>query len=104
MGGLPWGIAITPDGTTAYVTNLSNVTPIDTATNTPGAPITVGSVPAGIAIIGGLFRASAAPAPSVSSISPNTGPSTGGTVVTITGQGFAGATEVDFGGTRRPPT
>ena len=37
------------------------------------------------------------PAPSVSSISPNTGPSTGGTVVTINGSGFAGATEVDFG-------
>jgi hypothetical protein len=38
-----------------------------------------------------------APAPSVSGISPTSGPSTGGTVVTITGQGFAGATEVDFG-------
>ncbi len=35
--------------------------------------------------------------PSVSSVNPNSGPSTGGTVVIITGSGFAGATEVDFG-------
>jgi alpha-tubulin suppressor-like RCC1 family protein len=37
------------------------------------------------------------PPPSVSSVNPNSGPSSGGTVVTITGSGFAGATGVDFG-------
>ena len=37
------GIAITPDGKTAYVTSdESIVVPIDTATGTPGAPIRVG--------------------------------------------------------------
>jgi YVTN family beta-propeller protein len=47
-------VAITPDGTTAYVTNVDagTVTPIDTATNTAGTPIPVagGSKPRGVAI------------------------------------------------------
>jgi hypothetical protein len=38
-----------------------------------------------------------ATSPVVTSISPSTGTSTGGTVVTITGTGFTGATVVDFG-------
>jgi hypothetical protein len=38
-------------------------------------------------------------APTVTSISPNTGPTTGGTSVTITGTGFTAATDVDFGAT-----
>ena len=52
VGSDPFGIAITPDGKTAYVTNdgSDTVTPIDTATNTPGTPIPVGSIPDGIAI------------------------------------------------------
>ena len=50
------GIAITPDGATAYVTNYpfpnpqGTVTPIDLATGTPGAPIPVGPSPSAIAI------------------------------------------------------
>jgi YVTN family beta-propeller protein len=48
----PAGIAITPDGKTAYVANggSATVTPITVATNTPGTPIPVGSNPKGIAI------------------------------------------------------
>jgi DNA-binding beta-propeller fold protein YncE len=40
---LPEGIAITPNGATAYVTDPydSTVTPLQTATNSPGTPITV---------------------------------------------------------------
>jgi hypothetical protein len=38
------------------------------------------------------------PAPTVSSISPTSGPAAGGTNVTITGTGFTGATGVSFGG------
>src|SRR2546426_611847 len=52
-GPIPFpGIAITPDGTTAYVANpVSNtVVPISLATNTPGAPIAAGTSPHGIAI------------------------------------------------------
>ncbi|GKQ53295.1 hypothetical protein BRSPCE3_41500 [Bradyrhizobium sp. Ce-3] len=40
-----------------------------------------------------------ASAPTVTSISPATGPTTGGTTVTITGTGFTGATAVKFGAT-----
>ncbi|MFC6354638.1 IPT/TIG domain-containing protein [Luethyella okanaganae] len=38
------------------------------------------------------------PAPTISSIVPPSGPETGGTVVTITGTGFTGATGATFGG------
>lgn len=38
-------------------------------------------------------------APAVLTITPNNGPTTGGTSVTITGTGFTGATAVDFGTT-----
>jgi DNA-binding beta-propeller fold protein YncE len=49
-GGEPGYIAITPDGTTAYVVNDTSsssgtVTPITTATNTAGPPITTGNAP-----------------------------------------------------------
>ena len=37
--------------------------------------------------------------PSVTSVSPTSGPTTGGTTVTINGTGFSGATGVSFGGT-----
>jgi hypothetical protein len=37
--------------------------------------------------------------PTVTSVSPNTGPAVGGTSVVITGTGFTGATAVDFGTT-----
>jgi YVTN family beta-propeller protein len=53
VGSLPRGIAITPNGSTAYVTNgfSGDITPINTATNTPGPPIPTGGVlPSGIAI------------------------------------------------------
>src|ERR1700722_2910576 len=51
-GNRPWYIAITPNGTTAYVTDFGSdtVTPINLATGTPGAPITVGNSPYEIAI------------------------------------------------------
>jgi YVTN family beta-propeller protein len=52
VGSDPRGIAITPNGKTAYVTNESSdtVTPIATATNTAGPPISVGLFPWAIAI------------------------------------------------------
>ena len=49
-GGGPYAIAITPDGKTAYVANSGTVTPITTATDTAGTPITAGSDPYAIAI------------------------------------------------------
>ena len=38
------------------------------------------------------------PAPTVTTISPTSGPASGGTPVTITGTNFTGATTADFGG------
>jgi hypothetical protein len=45
------------------------------------------------------FTYTAVAVPTVTGISPNSGPAAGGTVVTITGSGFTGATSVDFGTT-----
>ena len=52
VGKEPRGIAITPNGKTAYVANngSNSVTPIDLASNKAGAEIPVGSDPVGIAI------------------------------------------------------
>jgi IPT/TIG domain/IPTL-CTERM motif len=40
--------------------------------------------------------------PTVTSVSPNIGPTSGGTSVTITGTNFTGATAVQFGGDNSP--
>jgi hypothetical protein len=45
------------------------------------------------------FSSSPGPAPTVSSVSPNTGSTAGGTVVTITGTNFVTGATVTFGGT-----
>ena len=53
VGDNPNGVAITPDGTKAYVTNFNpdTVSVINTATNAAvGSPIPVGDGPTGIAI------------------------------------------------------
>ncbi len=51
--GLPFAIAISPDGKTAYVTNGASgtVTPIDVATNMPGKPIKISGKPGSDAIV-----------------------------------------------------
>jgi DNA-binding beta-propeller fold protein YncE len=46
----PEGIAITPDGATAFVTGAAGVTPIDVETRTAGATIEVPGNPEGVAI------------------------------------------------------
>jgi YVTN family beta-propeller protein len=57
VGSGPFGVAVTPDGTHAYVANTgtfsvtgTTVSVIDTATNTVGATIPVGNTPKGVAI------------------------------------------------------
>jgi YVTN family beta-propeller protein len=91
VGVRPRAIVITPDGRTAYVVNQSRpqpppwhsyeaekrglpqpapdprgtVTPIDTATNTPGAPIDVGSEPFAIAVTPGHMRSRSRPEPAI---------------------------------------
>ena len=70
----------------------------------PGEPET-GTVDVTVTAPGGTSATSPADqftyvaGPTVTGLSPTFGPSVGGTLVTITGTGFTGATEVDFGTT-----
>lgn len=52
VGSLPWGTAVTPDGTKIYVANWGSntVSIIDMATNTVSATVNVGSNPFVVAI------------------------------------------------------
>jgi YVTN family beta-propeller protein len=94
VGTTPGGVAVSPDGGTAYVPNYDSntVSAISTATNTVTVTIPFGAGPYGVA-------ATDVPtaAPAVTGISPSSGPQAGGTSVTITGNGFTGATAVNFG-------
>ena len=62
---------------------------VDITTTTPG-----GTSPTGVA-----DHYTYVPAPTISAVSPTSGPLSGGTSVTITGTGFTGATAVKFGAT-----
>jgi hypothetical protein len=65
---------------------------------TSGANDSAGSGGTSSSASGGFAgEAAPAPSPSVSSVSPSQGPVTGGTEVTITGQGLGDATGVHFG-------
>nr|WP_246670128.1 IPT/TIG domain-containing protein [Bradyrhizobium stylosanthis] len=92
--------AVTFGGVAATGFNVDSGTQI-TAT----APAGSGTVDVRVTTIGGTSAVSAADqftyiaAPTVTSISPTSGPTAGGTSVTITGTNFTGATAVSFGGT-----
>ena len=69
-----------------------------------GAPLTIGNTLFTITYVGGdgddvVLTQAVAAAPTVTGLSPTSGPAAGGTPVTITGTGFTGATVVDFGTT-----
>ncbi|MFE2873735.1 IPT/TIG domain-containing protein [Embleya sp. NPDC059259] len=71
-----------------------------TATAPPGAPGTVDVTvtgPGGTSPTSAADRYTYTAVPAVTSISPNSGPEAGGTVVTVTGSNLAGATGVTFG-------
>jgi hypothetical protein len=68
------------------------------------APAGAGTVDVTVTTAGGTSVISAAdqftyvvPVPTVTSVSPNSGPTTGGTPVTVAGSNFTGATSVKFG-------
>ena len=72
-----------------------------TATSPAGAgtvDVTV-TTPGGTSATGSADHFSYVPAPTVTGVSPNSGPEGGGTSVTISGTNFTGATEVKFGST-----
>ncbi len=70
---------------------------------TTSSPAGTGTVSVTVTTAGGtsneeaFWYVPAGPAPTITGLSPATGPETGGTTVTITGTGFTGATAVKFG-------
>ena len=119
VGGLSPTTGPTTGGTTVTITgtNLAGATGVkfgsvvaqvqnDTSTQiVVSAPAGVaGTVDVTVTTAGGTSASTSAdrftyyvPAPTVGGLSPTTGPTTGGTTVTITGTNLAGATAVDFG-------
>jgi hypothetical protein len=90
--------SVTFGGTAATSFSVVNATSI-TATvpaGTAGAVSVIVTTPAGSNAANALYTY--VPGPTVTSVSPNSGSTLGGTSVTITGTTFTGATSVTFGG------
>ena len=83
--------------TSVNVVNANTVTAI-TPAHAVGAVDVAVKTPAGMVRLAGSFQY-IVPAPTISSVTPNSGSSSGGTIVTLTGTNFTGATGVTFGGT-----
>ena len=112
-GGPTWGgTSVTVTGTNLLGTSVvdfgtqpaffSNVTATSLVATAPAGSGTVGvtvTTPAGtsVAVAAGQFTYTT-PAPAVTSLSPTSGPATGGTAVTITGTNLFGVTAVHFAG------
>ena len=98
------GASVVKFGSTATANLTVNSSTSITATSPAGA---LGTFDLTVTTPGGTSATSAAdqytytppPPPTVTSVGPTSGPSTGGTSVTITGTGFAGASAVKFGTT-----
>jgi hypothetical protein len=89
-------------GTTGVLDNDGNVSVLVEGSSCEAGSITVQasltSPPSSVATVALAIKAEVPP-PLVSNVSPPRGLTTGGTVVTISGSGFTGATAVDFGNT-----
>jgi large repetitive protein len=98
------GTGFTRATTVDFASNAAtNLTVASDTSMTAYSPVGTGTVDVTVTSPGGMSATSAADqfsyAPTISSISPTAGTIGGGTVVTLMGTGFAGATEVDFGTT-----
>ncbi|MGA8615542.1 MAG: IPT/TIG domain-containing protein [Xanthobacteraceae bacterium] len=94
------GATVKFGSTGATVNSVTSATSI-TVTVPPGTgtvDVTV-TTPGGSSVITPSDHFTYAAVPTVTSIAPNAGPPSGGTVVTVTGTGFTGATAVMFGAT-----
>lgn len=86
------------DNITATITGQTATTvTVVTPAHVAGVAVVSVTGPGGTSTVNGSFTY-AAPTPTIGSISPVSGPITGGTLVTLTGAGFTGATAVSFGG------
>ena len=83
-------------GTAFQVTSPTTIS-VATPPNTVGAADVIVQSPAG-ASIPETFTYLAVPLPAISAMTPTSGPTAGGTSVTITGSGFSGDSTVYFGG------
>ncbi len=90
FGGTPATFVVATDTQLTAVSPPRSAGPADVRVSGPGgtSPVTAGDV----------FTYVGAAAPVVTGVSPSTGPIAGGTVVTISGTGFTGATGVTLGG------
>ena len=95
-GDTGWGVAVGPGG--AYLVGAANTFSFPPA-NFPTTPGAFQAQPPGGTEIFLAKVAEAPPSPLVTSVRSRSGPTTGGTRVTINGTGFTGATAVRFGGT-----
>jgi hypothetical protein len=91
-------VAFGSQAATALAVNSSTqITATAPASNAGTVDITVTSS-AGTSVTSGADQFTyLGPVPTVTGVSPNSGPTSGGTVVTVTGSGFTGATAVSFG-------
>ncbi|MFG2196598.1 IPT/TIG domain-containing protein [Streptomyces sp. NPDC048639] len=106
VGSRPWGVAISPDGHRAFVTNngADTVSVIDTDSRSVVATAPVGRQPTGVDVnptglavyVANTGSDSASVIQVLNSMSPNRGPMSGGTTVTITGTNLASTTRVAF--------
>ena len=87
-----FGALLAPSMTVVNANTINAMTPAHTAAT---VHVTV-TTPAGAGQGTNIFKFAAAP--TVSAASPNSGPTTGGQLVTITGTDFTGASSVTFGG------
>jgi hypothetical protein len=98
-------VSLTPGGdaagtvsaTTATTNATGEVSVTATAPNSAGTWTVVASAPGGGHATFQL-TSTAAPKPTVTSVTPKTGPTTGGTTVTVTGTCLTGTSAVSFGG------
>jgi hypothetical protein len=84
--------------TSFTVNSATLITAISPAHSAGTVDVTV-TIPGGTSAISINDQYTYSAAPTVTGISPTSGPAAGGTSVTITGTGFTGATAVKFGGT-----
>ena len=84
--------------TSLTVNSATSITAVAPASAAGTVDVTVTS-PGGTSATSMADQYTYVPAPTVSSIGPTAGPVAGGTVVTLTGTGFSGATAVTFGAT-----
>lgn len=98
--GSPLVTAVTVGGTAATAFSVVNDTTLNVTTpaHAPGAVDIVVTTDVASANTAADDFTYLTP-PTITGVSPNSGPTAGGTTVTVTGTGFTGVTQVNFGGT-----